>query len=83
MKNISKIKGDLINGVYTKFYYAGQTLCYQIVVNYGKGKILYKDFKRYKNYQNYHRQLIGALNSNKEITADFVMLDNNERQVAS
>jgi hypothetical protein len=85
MKTVAEIKGNLINGIYTKFYYMGKSLCYQIVINYNKGEILYKDFKDYNSYQDYHKRLIDALNSNKRINGDFVLLDTKQpqRKVAS
>ncbi len=74
MKTIQHINGNLIEDIYTKFYYLNEQLCYQIVVNYDKGKILLKDFSKYDDYKYYHNLLINAINNKKQVDIDLSVM---------
>ncbi|MCH8904577.1 MAG: hypothetical protein IIA45_11760 [Bacteroidetes bacterium] len=58
-------------------------LCYQIVIQYDKGQILYRDFTEYEDYRTYHNRFIEAINNKDLVVANFYISDSSETTLAA
>ncbi len=82
MKKNIRYQASEIKSICTKFFYEGNQLCFQIIVNSADGLIYYQTFYNYQEYQLKHNQIIAAINKQDTEQDSFLNLDEMEESHA-
>lgn len=68
-----ELRGDLINSIFTKFYFRGKRLYYQLILKYGKNEEeLICEYEDYETYLKAHKKVLEAKSENRKVPNTFV-----------